>query len=74
MRVTHDPDVDIFYLRLSEVPIADSESVEPNLVIDRDEANSIVGIEILGLSRLAGVKPRTLTFDVREPAERQAAE
>lgn len=74
MRVTYDPEVDILYLRLNETPIADSESVEPNLVIDRDANDRIVGVEIMGLSQIAGVRPRTLTFDVRETAERHAAE
>jgi uncharacterized protein YuzE len=74
MRVTYDPEVDILYMRLNEAPIADSESVDPNLILDRDAENNIVGVEIMGLSQLVGAKPRTLTFDVRETAQRQAAE
>ena len=68
MHVRYDPEVDILYLRLSDAPIADSEAVEPNLVVDRDAYDNIVGVELLWVSRLAGGNPREMTFIVSEPA------
>ncbi len=64
MRVRYDPDVDVLTIRLSDAPIADSESVEPNLVLDRDAEDNIVGIEVLWVSRLPGSEPMTLAFEV----------
>ena len=57
MRVRYDPEVDILYIRLSDAPIADSESIEPNLVLDRDAEDNVVGIEVLWVSRLPGAAP-----------------
>jgi uncharacterized protein YuzE len=85
MRVRYDPEVDILTIRLSDAPIADSESVEPNLVLDRDAEDNVVGIEVLWVSRLPGAEPMTLAFEVvnavaarpalrHGPAEAKAAE
>ena len=85
MRVRYDPEVDILYIRLSDAPIADSESVEPNLVLDRDAEDNVVGIEVLWASRLSGAAPMAMAFDVVntavglptspvEPAAARAAE
>jgi uncharacterized protein YuzE len=68
MRAKYDPEVDILYLRLSDAPIADSESFEPNLVLDRDADGNVIGIEVLHLSHLAGADPRAMTFTVADPA------
>ena len=56
MRARYDPEIDILYIRLSDAPIADSESVEPNLVLDCDTANNVVGIEVLWASRLSDAR------------------
>jgi uncharacterized protein YuzE len=64
MKARYDPDVDILYIRLSDAPIVDSESVEPNLVLDRDAQDNVVGIEVLWASRLAGALPMAITFEV----------
>ncbi len=64
MKARYDPDVDILYIRLSDAPIVDSESVEPNLVLDRDAEDNVVGIEVLWASRLAGALPMAITFEV----------
>jgi uncharacterized protein YuzE len=68
MRAKYDPEVDILYLRLSDAPIADSETVEPNLVLDRDADGNVVGVEVLHLSRQSGADPRAMTFVVADPA------
>ena len=64
MRVRYDPDVDILYIRLSDAAIADSESVEPNLVLDRDAEDNVVGIEVLWASSLSGAAPMAMAFEV----------
>ncbi len=64
MRARYDPEVDILYIRLSDAPIVDSESVEPNLVLDRDAENNIVGIEVLWASCLSDAAPMAMTFEV----------
>jgi uncharacterized protein YuzE len=76
MRVRYDPEVDILYVRLNEAAIVDSESVWPNLVLDRDAEQRVVGIEIMGVSQLAGAQPHKLTFEVRGrgATETEAAE
>ena len=63
MKAKYDPEVDILYIRLSDAPIADSESVEPNLVLDRDAEDNVVGIEVLWASRMGG-SPMAVTFEV----------
>lgn len=76
MRATYDPETDILYLRLSENPIEDSESIEPNRVVDRDIQGRIVAIEVLWASTLDGANPHAMAFEVlREAAsEPEAAE
>ena len=70
MRVRYDPEVDILYIRLSDAPITDSESVEPNLVLDRDAEDNVVGIEVLWASRLSGAAPMAMAFEVVSTAAR----
>ena len=60
MRVRYDLEVNVLTVRLSDAPVADSESVEPNLVLDRDAADNVVGFEILSVSRLPGAAPTTM--------------
>lgn len=47
MTFTYDKEADALYIKLTEQPIADSEEVEPHVVVDYDENEQIVGIEIL---------------------------
>ena len=42
---------DVIYLHLDESAIADSEEVSPGVVLDYNEANEVVGVEILHLSK-----------------------
>lgn len=76
MRAKYDPEVDILYLRLSEAPVVESETVEPNLVIDRDTQGQVVGIEVLWLSTLKGANPMAMAFEIarREVDEVVAAQ
>jgi uncharacterized protein YuzE len=74
MRATYDPDTDILYLRLAETKIEESESIEPNLIVDRDAAGQIVGIEVLWASQTEGANPLAMAFEVlRQQAPEPAA-
>jgi uncharacterized protein YuzE len=64
MRMIYDPDTDILYVRLSDDPIEDSESIEPNLVVDRDVEGRIVAIEVLWASTPRGTSPHAMAFEV----------
>jgi len=48
MRLRFDRDADALYLRLDESRILESEEVAPGIVLDFNEANEVVGIEMLG--------------------------
>jgi uncharacterized protein YuzE len=76
LRAIYDPETDILYLRLSEAPIEESESIEPNLLVDRDAQGRVVAIEVLWASTLEGANPHAMTFEVRREAvpEPEAAE
>lgn len=69
MRVTYDPEADILHLRLSEAEMVDSESIEPNLVVDRDADDRIVGVEILWPLRIPGANPMAMAFEVLQHLE-----
>ena len=49
MRMSYDPEVDAFYLRLVEdrdVHVRTSEAVSPHTVLDFDAYGDLVGIEV----------------------------
>lgn len=54
----YDHETDMLYVKLVERPSIESEEVAPNIVLDFDEHNQVVGIEIenastfIDLSRL----------------------
>lgn len=50
MRLRIDKENDALYLRLDETEIAESEEVQPGVILDFDQKGQVVGIEILGLS------------------------
>lgn len=74
MKLNVDTRTDALYLRLDESPIVDSEEVSPDIVLDYNESNEVVGIEMLRLSQrsstldLSGVQIAT----VRRPRSRIA--
>jgi uncharacterized protein YuzE len=52
MKVTVDKEADALYMRLSDTKIHDSEEVKPGVILDFDEKSNLVGVEILGVSKL----------------------
>lgn len=51
MKLNVDTQTDALYLRLDDSPIVDSEEVSPDIVLDYNESNEVVGIEMLRLSQ-----------------------
>ena len=51
MRLSIDKEADALCLRLDESHIVDSEEVAPGIVLDYNEAEQVVGIEMLNLSK-----------------------
>ena len=50
MKLHIDQEADALYLRLDDSPILESEEVSPGVVLDYNEANQVVGVEMLNLS------------------------
>ena len=51
MRLDIDKEADALYLRLDDSPIAESQEVAPGIILDYNEAEQVVGIEMLNLSK-----------------------
>lgn len=51
MKIEFDPKTDALYVRLNENKIVESEAINPNVVLDFDEAGNVVSIEILSVSK-----------------------
>ena len=51
MKIHIDKEADALYLRLDDSAIVESEEVAPGVVLDYNEANQVVGIEMLNLSK-----------------------
>ena len=59
-----DREADALYLRLDDSVIVESEEVSPGVVLDYNEANEVVGVEMLRLSeRSFGVNLSVLQFE-----------
>ena len=46
-----DKEADALYLRLDDSPVVESEEVSPGVVLDFNDANEVVGVEMLNLSK-----------------------
>jgi uncharacterized protein YuzE len=53
MKLSIDKEADALYLRLDDSPIVASEEVAPGIVLDYNEAEQVVGVEMLNLSKRA---------------------
>lgn len=51
MKLHVDREADALYLRLDESTIIDSEEVSPGAVLDYNDANEVIGVELLHLSK-----------------------
>ncbi len=51
MKLSIDKEGDALYLRLDDSTIVESEEIAPGIVLDYNEAEQVVGIEMLNLSK-----------------------
>jgi len=51
MKIKYDRQVDAAYLTLANTQIADTEEIQDNIIFDYDEADQVVGIELLSVKR-----------------------
>jgi uncharacterized protein YuzE len=51
VKLEYDPQVDAAYLTLFAGKTADSEEIEPGLIVDLDEHRRLLGVEILRFSQ-----------------------
>ena len=65
MRVHFDEKADALYLRLDDSRIAESEEVQPGVVLDYDEHSQVVGVEFRGVKgRIPLSSLRQMHFEV----------
>ncbi len=48
-----DKEADALYLRLDDSKIIESEEIAPGVIVDYNRKNSVVGVEVLHLSKRA---------------------
>ena len=68
MKLHVDKEADALYLRLDDSKIIDSEEIAPGVIVDYDRNNSVVGVEVLHVSR-RGPKSKSRKY----PASRATA-
>lgn len=59
MKLHVDKEADALYLLLDESAIIDSEEVSPGVVLDYNDANEVVGVELLHLSKRSSTLNRS---------------
>lgn len=71
MRLQVDRETDALYLRLDDSRIVESDEVAPDIVLDYNDANEVVGVEILHLSRRSSsIELNKLVFEAATAAAR----
>ncbi len=63
MKIEYDPKADAIYIRLSNGTVADSDEVRPNVFLDTDANGRVLGIEMLGVSKLTD-KPNEMSLEM----------
>ena len=51
MKIEFDPKTDALYVKLNENKVVESEAVNPNVILDFDDAGNVAAIEILSVSK-----------------------
>ena len=59
MKLHVSREADALYLLLDDSPIVESEEVSPGVVLDYNEANEVVGVELLQLSKRSSSRETT---------------
>ena len=63
MKVKYDKEVDILYIKLSDLPVKESDEDKPGIILDYAADGSIVGLEILNAS-IKMPQPNVLEYEV----------
>ena len=63
MKIEYDSKADAIYIRLASGTIADSDEVRPNVFLDTDANGRVLGIEMLGVSKLTD-KPNEMALEL----------
>ena len=64
LKLDVDSEADALYLRLDDSEIVQSEEISPGVVLDYNDANEVVGVEMLRLSkRSPGLNLTDLHFE-----------
>ncbi len=67
MKIHYDPNEDAMYIRLSEMPYAESEEVRDGVIFDKDEAGAFTGIELLTVSEhIPKLNTKEFNYEVSE--------
>lgn len=59
MKITYDPEGDVLYIRLRDVPPADSLDLEPGVTAELDGDGHLVAIEVLDASKRMSLEELT---------------
>lgn len=70
MKIDYDQAANAAYIRRFEGRVVDSEEFAPGIVYDYDEADRVVGIEILGVKQRSPEQFKNIDFPLEE-GERQ---
>lgn len=68
MKVRYDPETDSLCILLRDVPVDESDEVNPGLIVDYDASGLPVAVEILNASRVFGEKVLTVEVDLAPAA------
>ncbi len=65
MKLQYDAKVDALYVRLADVPVAESEELRPGVVLDYDDQGRVVGVELLNVKKqLPNADVTTMQLDL----------
>jgi uncharacterized protein YuzE len=51
MKIRYDPEVDALYITLVEGKSADSDEVQPGVILDYDQEGRLIGMEVLNVKK-----------------------
>ena len=71
MKIDFDQAANAAYIRRFEEKVVDSEEVAPGIVYDYDEANRVVGIEILGVKQRSPEQFKNIDFPLEESEKQE---
>ena len=57
MKIEYDPAIDALFVKLTDMPIIESEEVQPGIILDFDENGKVAGLEVLNVSQRESKPP-----------------